>query len=112
MYSVTSTTSVLARATTLVVLVTEFVLHVGVYQHEAIALGFEGEVLELHRAAVEAHEAACLTEYRGKLVHDTAVATSVVVLSSLAYASELELVDLAFTIDLVECECEYALESC
>ena len=38
----------------------QLVLHNAVEQHEAIAIGLEGEVLELAAAAVEAHEAACL----------------------------------------------------
>ena len=88
----------------------EVVLHLRVEEHEFVALGVEGEVLVLQRAAVEAHEAALLAEDRGKLVHDAAVATDVVVLGGLAYLGERELVYFVFAEEVVECEGESAFE--
>ena len=61
----------------------QFMLHYRVNEHQLVAHGLEGEVLELAAAAVETHEASLFAENAGKLVHDTAVHAAVVVLSGL-----------------------------
>ena len=71
--------------------------------------GVEGEVLKLHRAAVEPHKVAGLAVYGGKLVHNTAVHTAVVVLGRLADASQSEAVDTQL-IEVVESKCKGALQ--
>jgi hypothetical protein len=53
----------------------------------------EWEILKLHRTAVKTHEMTGLSENRGKLIHDTALHTAVVMLSALTDTSKLELID-------------------
>ena len=86
-------------------------LHLAVQQHQAIAIGLEGEVLELAAAAVEAHQTASLAEDRGELVHDTAVDAAVVVLGSLSGEHHIPLRDLVLAEDVVQTAGEAALHS-
>ena len=64
-------------------------------ENELIAMlfGIEREVLEFHRAAVQTHEVAGLSEHRSELVHDAAFHAAVVVLCALTDAGKLEFVD-------------------
>jgi ATP-binding cassette subfamily B protein len=57
----------------------KFVLYTRIQKNELVANWLEGEIFELAAAAIETHEATLLTEYTCKLVHDTAVYTTVVV---------------------------------
>ena len=89
----------------------QFVLHLAVEQHQTIAIGLEGEVLELAAATVEAHQTASLSEDRSKLVHDAAVDAAVVVLSSLTSQHHIPLAHLVLSEDVVETAGETALHS-
>ena len=113
MFSLDELCYVLAAQTTLVVGRTcQHVLNASVNENQSVTCGFEGEVLVLKVAAVEADEAACLAEYAGKLVHNTALNANVVVLCSLAHLSKLKLVNLVVAEHIVQSESECALQSC
>ena len=86
-------------------------LYAGIHEHELVALGIEGEILVLKSFAVEADEAAFLSEDRGELIHDTALYSAVVVLRALADLGEFELVDTVAE-EFVQRECEGAFEGC
>ena len=73
-----------------------------VEQHETVAVGLEGEVLELTTATVEAHQTTCLAEDRGELVHDTAFHATVIVLCSLTGENHIPLADLIVGKDVVQ----------
>ena len=62
----------------------QFVFHHRVEQHEAIPLKVKGEVSMFARVAVEPHQHAIFPKYTGKLVHDAAFHTAVVVFSGLS----------------------------
>ena len=73
-----------------------------VEQYETIAIGLEGEILKLTRAAVEAHQTACLAKDAGKLVHNATVDTAVVMLCSLTGQNHVPQADLVVTKEVVE----------
>ena len=85
-------------------------LHAGVEENESVAFGLEGEVLILHRAAVETHEMVFLAKNRSELVHNATVHATVVVLGALSDSCELELVDAVAVEHVVHGESEAALE--
>ena len=102
---------VLALQTALVVgRTSKYVLHTAVDKDELVAFGIPGEICVLTAAAVEAHEAALATEYGGELVHNAAVATHVLVLGALAYASQFHLLNLVLAPQVVEREGVSAFE--
>ena len=61
----------------------QFMLYTAVDQNQTIALRMPGEILVFATAAIQTDQAAVTTEYRGKLVHDTALHTTIVVLGCL-----------------------------
>ena len=92
-----------ATATTIVVRRThEFVFHLRIHQHEFVTLWIEGEVFELTATAVQTHQRTSLTVYRSKLVHNTAVATHILVFCALTHASEFHLLYFVATPNVVE----------
>ena len=88
----------------------QLVLHLRVEQDELVAFRLPGEVFKLTAAAVETHELAFLSEDRGKLIHDAAVHTDILVLGSLACQSEIPFRNLVVAEEIVECESEAALQ--
>ena len=84
--------------------------HLAVEQHQLVALGMEGEIGVLQRAAVEAHQAVLLAEHAGKLVHDTAVHAAVVMLGALTDLGQLKLVDLVVVKQVIQGKREARLE--
>ena len=77
--------------------------HDGINQYQMVTFRLEREVLVLQRTAVQTDEAALLAEYGSELVHDATVDTAVIVLRGLAYLCQLELVDLVFAEQIVQC---------
>ena len=67
--------------------------HHGVKQYDLVTFGIEGEILELHRGAVEAHQVAGLAEEGSELVHDATFHADIIMLRGLTDARQLKLVD-------------------
>ena len=88
----------------------QFVLHATVDEHEAVAFGFEGEVFEVARTTVEAHQLAFLSEDAGKLIHDTAVHTHIFVLGGLSGKHHIPLGNLVVAEQIVQGKGKAALK--
>ena len=89
----------------------QFMLHAGIDEHQLVAHGVEGEILVFSGFAVEADEGTFLTEDGGKLVHDAALHTAVIVLRALANLSQLELL-YSVAVDLIDGIGKYAFQGC
>ena len=87
-------------------------LYFAVEQHYLVALGIEGEIFMLERAAIETHQAVFLAEHAGELIHDAAIHAAVVVLGALADLCQLELVDFVFIEQVVEGKGKARLQRC
>ncbi len=104
---------VLTRVTTVVVgRAHEFVLHARVQQHELVAFGVEGEILELTRTAVQTHQLAGLSEDAGELVHDAALHAHVVVFRGLTGEHDVPLGNLVVAEKVVQTAGEAAFHGC
>ncbi len=86
-------------------------LHPRVDKHKLVAVELEGEILELTRAAVEAHQIVLLAVAACELVHDAAVHAAIVVLRALTDTGQLHAVELIVVEQIVERKCKAALQS-
>ena len=86
--------------------------HYRINQYQAVALRIEREILVFQRTAVQTNQTTLLAKYRSELIHDTAVHTAIVVLGRLTYLSQLELVNLVVTEQIVQCVGISALQGC
>ena len=104
--------NVLARVATVVVgRSCQFMLYARVQQHKFVSLGIERIVLKLTAAAIQAHQLSCLSEDACKLVHDTAVHATVVVLRSLSCQYDVPFAYLVLSEEVVQSAGEAALHS-
>ena len=100
-----------AVATVVVRRAGKFVLNTRIEQYELIAYRTEWEVFKLTAVAVETHEATLFSEYTCKLVHDTTVNATIVVLCSLTCKRHIPLAHLIVTKQVVQSKCKAALKS-
>ena len=86
-------------------------LNAGIQQHELIAFGIKGIVLKLTATAIQAHQLACLSEDAGKLVHDSAIHTAIVMLCGLTGKNNVPLRNFILSEQVIQSASETAFHS-
>ena len=71
----------------------QLMLYDRIEQYESVTFGLEREILIFQRTAIQSYQMTGFTEHRSKLVHNTAIYTTIVMLGSLSDFSQFEFVD-------------------
>ena len=82
----------------------QFVFYHRINQNQAVTFRLEWEILIFQRTAIQANQTTGFSEYGSKLIHNTAVHTTIIVFGSLAYFCQFEFIYFIITEQFVQCE--------